>query len=133
MDEVETCTLWKGTKPPPSHKHDGESNGHAGCCKVDHSISPAPETPSLPLTGQKLESSLSRLPKESIYRVKGFLTLLEEGREVFYILNWAFGRFDLIPTYHGSQPDLRLTVMGERGEVKRWARRLATDLEAHLD
>jgi len=133
MDEVETCTLWKGTKPPPRHKHDGELNGHAVCCKIDHSTPPSSDTPSLPQTRQQLEYSLSELPKEYIYRVKGFLTLLEEGAEVSYILNWAFGRFDLIATSNGSKTDLRLTIMGERGEVRRWARRLAMDLAAHLD
>ncbi|KIO21156.1 hypothetical protein M407DRAFT_29214 [Tulasnella calospora MUT 4182] len=61
------------------------------------------------LTKAKLEAALSALPKESVYRVKGFVRLVDEPaavrgefgsagedeREAF-IVNWAFGRCDLV-------------------------------------
>jgi G3E family GTPase len=131
MDEVETCTLWRGTKP--THNHNGFTNGDTSCCTLDHSVSQLVEASSSTLTRQNLEVSLSALPKESIYRVKGFISLLKDEKPVSFILNWAFGRFDLIPVPNENPSDLRLTVMGERGEVKRWAKQLAANLEAHLD
>lgn len=51
-----------------------------------------------------------------------------------HILNYAFGRHELTPMSHlDDNPDfrgvgVRLTVMGERGEVTRRARRLAEAL-----
>lgn len=69
--------------------------------------------------------------------VKGIVRLSTPGTTLPYlthILNYAFGRHELTP-----MPDLddkpefagvsiRLTVMGERGEVARRARRLAEAL-----
>ena len=62
--------------------------------------------------------------------MKGFVRL-ESG---YHILNWAFGRHELIPLR--SHPErtgsVKLTVMGERGEVKRAARKLATAIGANI-
>lgn len=63
--------------------------------------------------------------------MKGFVTT-EKGH---FILNWAFGRFDLIPldeSHVTSSEAVKLTVMGERGEVKRSARKLAEALHASI-
>jgi hypothetical protein len=49
------------------------------------------------------------------------------------ILNWAFGRFDLVQYQPTLEGEIRLTVMGERGEVKKWARKLADSLSATVD
>ncbi|KAF8339703.1 uncharacterized protein EI90DRAFT_3279280 [Cantharellus anzutake] len=74
------------------------------------------------ITLNPVEQALSVLPKDVIYRVKGFISLADEGR---VILNWAFGRFDLVP-YEGAG----LTMMGERGEVKnKWEKRFVEALE----
>ncbi|KAI8330609.1 CobW/HypB/UreG, nucleotide-binding domain-containing protein [Chlamydoabsidia padenii] len=66
-------------------------------------------------TRDELEQWLTTLPKDDIYRVKGFVRL--DGS--LYILNHAFGRFTLTPvanadTLDSSQGiDIKLTVMGQ--------------------
>ncbi|KZW02856.1 cobW-domain-containing protein [Exidia glandulosa HHB12029] len=85
------------------------------------------------LTRSTLESVLKPLPKDSVYRVKGFIRL-PDG---IHILNWAFGRFDLTPALStpGVLPDdsdVRLTIMGHPGEVKRYATRFANALGAQV-
>lgn len=78
----------------------------------------------------RLTNALASLSKETIYRVKGFLKT-EKG---LHILNWAFGRYDLTPfdSLEGDIDVVKLTIMGERGEVKRAGRRLAEGLGAIL-
>ena len=41
-----------------------------------------------------LAAALGALPKESVYRVKGFVRLADGPR--LRILNWAFGRSELV-------------------------------------
>ena len=87
-----------------------------------------------------------------MYRVKGFIRFTpapttgadsdSEGdarRQQWWILNWAFGRWDLVrastsPFAAAEDGDerevVRLTVMGERGEVRRSAKKLAAVLGA---
>lgn len=136
----------------------------------------APPLPPL-LDQPTLSAALQRLPKESVYRVKGFICLIHsptgtgtsarspitdtdtlagtgtgtgtaaaadsEGKTrqaQWWILNWAFGRWELVPvpTSPFAEDDegeerrgvVRLTVMGERGEVRRNAKRLAEALGA---
>ncbi|KNZ72125.1 COBW domain-containing protein C15D4.05 [Termitomyces sp. J132] len=76
-------------------------------------------------------NALGLLAKETVWRVKGFVKLKEEGVQ---ILNWAFGRYDLIPLIREgeAQATIRLTVMGERGEVKRVIRKFSAALNADL-
>jgi hypothetical protein len=87
------------------------------------------------LKRKTLIDALDLLPKESVYRVKGFVHLQNEDSEAeeskSFILNWAFGRFDLIPITSQSKL-LRLTIMGERGEVGRWVLKLAEKLDARF-
>ena len=95
------------------------------------------------LTREKLEEALATLPKESIYRVKGFITFARtpQSPTETFILNWAFSRFELTP-FNDPPPNpgaaldgstIRLTMMGERGEVKaKWARKLAETLDADV-
>lgn len=66
-----------------------------------------------------------------------FPSVSGEGYES-HVLNWAFGKYELtrMPVLDAS-PDLdgvsvRLTVMGERGEVTRPARMLAEGLGAEV-
>ncbi|KDQ15807.1 hypothetical protein BOTBODRAFT_107848 [Botryobasidium botryosum FD-172 SS1] len=106
-NEVETATVFRGFPGPLDHIHD------QNC------------------------AALASLSAESIYRVKGFITFADD-KEV--ILNWAFGRFELVPVSDSKglrqenakrgTASARLTVMGERGEVKKWAVRLASALGA---
>jgi hypothetical protein len=83
----------------------------------------------------------SLLPSPQIYRadevVKGIVRLSAPTSSppyTTYILNYAFGRHELTPVpgldkkeeFNGVS--IRLTVMGERGEVVRRSKRLAESL-----
>jgi len=162
-DEVETVTLLRGgpALPAPAHGHGHHDKAHA----CDHPPlshpHPHPEesttahsAPLPPLDEPALSSALRQLPKESVYRVKGFIHFTptptagagadsdHEGdarRQQWWILNWAFGRWDLVrastsPFAAAEDGDerevVRLTVMGERGEVRRSAKKLAAALGA---
>ncbi|KAI0073680.1 cobW-domain-containing protein [Panus rudis PR-1116 ss-1] len=140
-DEVETATIYRGAVPfqkkmPHTHDHD---HGSKECnCDPTSASSSSPQdgtsntsnvSTSPILAESTLHDALSGLSKETVWRVKGFVTT-EKGR---HILNWAFGRFDLTP-YEGSEEEavIKLTVMGESGEVKAAARRLAEKLGADV-
>lgn len=64
--------------------------------------------------------------------MKGFVRT-EKG---LMILNWAFGRYELTKAPSadvlGADEVVKLTAMGERGEVKRAARKLAEALGAGI-
>ncbi|KZO96714.1 cobW-domain-containing protein [Calocera viscosa TUFC12733] len=123
-DEVETATVWRGGSDP--HSHGAAHHHHEHAAINGHKPLPGP------LTEESLSAALSGLPKEEIFRVKGFVRL-PTGMS---ILNWAFGRFEITPVQEESEDlksvDIRLTVMGARGEVKRRARKLAETLGANL-
>ena len=84
---------------------------------------------------ERLIEALHSLPRECVWRAKGFIRL-RDGRWV--IVNWAFGRYDLHhlhfidgegpPPIMGNGAVVRLTIMGERGEVEGSAKRLAEAL-----
>lgn len=69
------------------------------------------------LTREAFEGWLKTLPKDDIYRVKGFVRLDNEG--ILYILNHAFGRFTLTPVEHpetltqSKDIDIKITIMGQ--------------------
>lgn len=120
---------------------------------------------SLRLTREVLEQALTKLPKDVVYRVKGYVPLIrssepssleqtpasisssvreDDGVETV-ILNWAFGRFETTPYVPDPlQSDnitqvstagsgLKLTIMGERGEIRRkWAGRLADSISGRV-
>lgn len=129
-DEVETLTIYKGAgSTPHSHTHDESTHRGDG----HHSdIAKTPITSAEPLNEEVLKDALSKVSKESVWRVKGFVRT-EKGVQ---ILNWAFGRYELtgVEQLEGfSDLDVvKLTVMGERGEVKRAGRRLAEALGGSL-
>lgn len=140
-DEVETATVWRGTKPSTTtHDHDHQHSGESCTCSssADARSHQSPEilsqgASSQPVDEAVLKDALAGLSKETIYRVKGFVRL-DSG---FKILNWAFGRYDM-HVWEGGSVDgqegviIKLTVMGERGEVKRAARKFAEKLGAEL-
>ncbi|KAL7421424.1 hypothetical protein Q5752_004310 [Cryptotrichosporon argae] len=138
-DEVETRRVWKGGKGKgkASEAHNGHVHddkcGHAAETDTDEGEAGEIE----PIGREHLEAELAKLNFE-IYRVKGIVRLATPAGHATHILNWAFGRHDLTPypDLDGS-PELagvafRLTVMGERGEVARRARRLAEGLEGEV-
>jgi len=128
-DEVETATITKGSSQDHHTHHDHEYCDHA------HSHSEKSSDDPEPLQHEDLKKALDVLPKESVWRVKGFVRFSDDPQQ--YILNWAFGRYDLTP-YSGDATDidssgrLRLTIMGARGEMRPQARKLANTLGATL-
>jgi len=135
-EEVEVLTIQRGDHsasnficgdPNCDHAHlpvleqDGTTPGRA--------MNDNRKTPEL--TRELLDSSLSALPKDSVWRVKGFIRLCDDLHQTHpqtSIINWAFGRVDIVPlqvvdgvSRVSRNFDLRLTVMGERGEVRKHA------------
>ncbi|KIJ51329.1 hypothetical protein M422DRAFT_26747 [Sphaerobolus stellatus SS14] len=122
-DEVETATISRGPSIPHSH-HDCNHHTHN---HAEDDVVTLGES----LTRADLEKALTDLSKESIWRVKGFVRFSDD--EQLYILNWAFGRYDLT-SYPGDVPGVekpgrvKFTIMGARGEMKPQARKLASAL-----
>ncbi|KAK2463466.1 hypothetical protein APHAL10511_004552 [Amanita phalloides] len=112
-DEVETIAMYRGQSTPDN------PTWHPG------------------LTKAMVEKALEFLPKEVVWRVKGFLRLEAETQTTnVYILNWAFGRYDIVPLNTGDLDHditIKLTVMGERGEVKKASRQFAEELGVSLE
>ena len=108
-DEVQTLRLRRG-----GHLHD------TSCSCGDHQSHGTRES-AKSVSGKvdrgSLDEALPKLSKESVWRVKGFVRLDDEE----FILNWAFGRYDLTRTSEmgDSERIIDLTAMGERGEVRR--------------
>lgn len=157
-DEVETRTVWTGKPPRSAKGKGKAVTGHVhedgkecGDCKTDTNPNTEAEhhddkeveqnqdaeavDPVVPIGRETLEQQLSKLSFE-IYRVKGLVRLLhpnEQGWTTF-ILNYAFGRHELHRAEELDGDDemrgvgLRLTIMGERGEVGRRAKRFAESL-----
>ncbi|KAG6909999.1 hypothetical protein DXG01_013999 [Tephrocybe rancida] len=131
-NEVETITLYRG--PFERHPRHNHTHGHPND-DCHHCVETAPEKrlaiADRDVARADLVSALGLLSKESIWRVKGFVRLEAEG---VHILNWAFGRFDLtlLAKQEEGKETIRLTVMGERGEVKRAIRKLSTALDVEV-
>ncbi|KAI0366323.1 cobW-domain-containing protein [Pilatotrama ljubarskyi] len=124
-DEVETVTLYKGYNLARTEHH-----GHAHHAPDAHTEA-VEDGDASPVSEKDLTEALSSLSKETVWRVKGFVRL-ERG---LHILNWAFGRYELIPFDDAAgehKGSIKLTVMGERGEVKRATRRLAQSIRAQV-
>lgn len=127
-DEVQTVTLSRGsgTSRVAGHVcHDSTCNDshllNAAVCEGEGASA---------IDEGLLRDALEAVSKETVWRIKGFVRL-ESG---VYILNWAFGRYELTPCGKDEEPvkgyAVRLTVMGERGEVKRSIRRFSSILGA---
>ncbi|KAJ7903674.1 CobW/HypB/UreG, nucleotide-binding domain-containing protein [Mycena olivaceomarginata] len=112
---VETVSLYAGYGQREKHQH----NDHCHCLPGSHTPAAIDqEERSDGLDEEVLTIALGALSKESIWRVKGLVRLRGKG---MHILNWAFGRFELTALGDDSQEQgtVKLTVMGERGEVRR--------------
>ncbi|KAK7454601.1 hypothetical protein VKT23_011353 [Stygiomarasmius scandens] len=77
-------------------------------------------------------TTLDSLKRESVWRVKGFLKLKDGELSSMFILNWAFGRYDLTEAndLEGHERSIELTAMGERGEVRRGVAGFCRQLDA---
>ncbi|KAH7928276.1 cobW-domain-containing protein [Leucogyrophana mollusca] len=128
-DEVETITIYKGSDRGHRHVH---ADGHAHHSH-SHECNGAIEEqqPQAGIEEGELRRALTAQSKDSVWRVKGFVRLLDG----VYILNWAFGRFDLTRIEGDDQlrgATIRWTVMGEPDEVKRAVRKLCATLSAEV-
>ena len=124
--EVQTFTILKGAEGP-THHHcgSGEECGGEGHSHLEAEPNGLGDAGGLERS--LLLGALGSLSKESIWRVKGFVRLLPESQ--VYILNWAFGRYELeLCDAQNSHPEIQLTVMGQRGEMKRLVHRFAEKL-----
>jgi len=112
-DEVQTVTLWRGASKP-IHSHSCRDHAQDPC-----HVHATPEPRVVELSEALLRYSLDTVSKESVWRIKGFVRLANPPKTV--IVNWAFGRVELTPFEDAdlSGPEVRLTIMGESGEVKR--------------
>ncbi|KAI9440117.1 cobW-domain-containing protein [Lactarius indigo] len=141
-DEVETVTLLRDAPALATHVHTDACN-HTHPHPQNPTAIPRDADAPLPrLDEPALSAALGQLSKESVYRVKGFIRFstarprAAEGEEGQQILNWAFGRWELVRVPDSSLEEngefVRLTVMGERGEVRRYAKKLAEALGAEV-
>jgi len=124
--EVQTFTILRGAGGPVHHHcgSDGECSG-GGHSHLEVESNGVDDTKGLEQS--LILDALGSLPKENIWRVKGFVRLLPKNQA--HILNWAFGRYELdVCDAQNAFPLIQLTVMGRRGEMKRSAHRLAEKL-----
>ncbi|KAJ6544819.1 cobW-domain-containing protein [Mycena vulgaris] len=122
-DEVGTISLYVGYVPPAEHHN---HHHHS----ASHTAGPADAADSI--DEEVLTEALNALSKESIWRVKGFVRLTGKG---MHILNWAFGRFELTALGDDTAETgtVKLTVMGERREVRRAIGRFRATLNARVE
>ena len=121
-EEVETVTILRSASVSSAHTDKCSHDSH------DHTETLLSGERTL-LTEELLVNALQKLPKESVWRVKGFVTF---STHESYILNWAFGRYDLKKWDRVADAEVKLTVMGERGDVRRQARKFALDIGATM-
>ncbi|WVQ80101.1 hypothetical protein IAT38_002202 [Cryptococcus sp. DSM 104549] len=138
-DEVEVKGVRKGGKGKGKHVHK-----EGGCEECSHEVEGDEEEGSgsvEPVERNVLDRELSKLSFE-IYRVKGIVRLSTPDTPKGYtthILNFAFGRYELtpIPSLDDDETlkgvSLKLTVMGERGEVPKRARKFAEGMGAVVE
>jgi hypothetical protein len=119
--EVQTFTILKGAEGPV-HRNCGSEECGEGHSHSEVQLNGVDDTKGLERS--MLLDALGSLSKESVWRVKGFVRLLPENQ--VYILNWAFGRHELHPCEtQNAFAVIQLTVMGQRGEMKRLVHRFA--------
>ncbi|BEI90348.1 uncharacterized protein CcaverHIS019_0304180 [Cutaneotrichosporon cavernicola] len=132
IDEVQTKSVWRGGRRP-GHSH--KKGEECGSCKDGEEMVEEVQ----PLPREELEAQLKKFAYiPEIYRIKGIVRFPSAGGYESHVLNWAFRKYELTPMPAlDDSPDLvgvsvRLTVMGERGEVARPARMLAEGLGAQV-
>ncbi|KXN85855.1 COBW domain-containing protein C15D4.05 [Leucoagaricus sp. SymC.cos] len=141
-DEVETATLYSGgSLENHSHNHSGSDCPHCKNHDIQEQQGKENSGAAEGLDREILTKALQALSRENTWRVKGFLRLNDKDSSApcVHILNWAFGRYELRAVRAESANEylkeaemIRLTVMGERGEVKKVARRLAGNIGANV-
>ncbi|KAH7884595.1 CobW/HypB/UreG, nucleotide-binding domain-containing protein [Phlebopus sp. FC_14] len=132
-DEVQTVTIYKASREvihEHAHRH-GDVKCTCGANGNDRQFVTQDGTAGGSIDEALLRTSLESVSKEYVWRIKGFV-LLETGS---FILNWAFGRYELTAVESSELMagfTVRLTAMGERGEVKRVVRKFCSSLRAEM-
>ncbi|WVO14925.1 hypothetical protein L204_102565 [Cryptococcus depauperatus] len=134
-EEIETRTVYRG--PPLRRAHGHQYNKSCADCEDKEVI----QTGNIEaIEREVLERELEKLSFE-IYRVKGFVRLSSSTSLGYntHILNYAFSRYTLTPAPSLDEDDhlrgvgMRLTVMGERGEIARRGKRFAEAIGAQIE
>lgn len=122
VDEVQTLTLYRGSTLDGLKTHD-HHDGHVHEYTQEHHSSSESQALEASIPKGSLVKCLTTIGKESVWRLKGFIRIREEvDVEQVYILNWAFGRYELTRSNVSALErscSAKFTVMGERGEVRR--------------
>lgn len=88
-----------------------------------------------PMTICEFKAFLETLPKEDIYRLKGFVRLQDGDDQRLYIVNHSFGRFTLTAVTanttmeKASQYVLKITVMGQ--DLRMYIEKIRKGLKLH--
>jgi len=129
--EVQTFTILGGGAQGPARHHCGPGEECGGEGHNHLEVEPNEPGGARGLERSLLLDALGSLSKETIWRVKGFVRLLPENQ--VYILNWAFGRYELeFCDPQDASAVIKLTVMGRRGEMKRLVHRFAERLGGNV-
>ena len=129
-DEVETLTVYRGPGRGEKVHYHLEACDCGEKPETFSTTSTACGTPGF-LEEHALRAALESLSKEIVWRVKGFVRV--PGGT--FVVNWAFGRFELTKVGATGLEDgeiMKLTVMGERGEVRRAAKAFSVRVGAEL-
>lgn len=132
--------------PTEPHKHhDDHDHNHQREVEVlSVTLSAAREDIPQELNLEKLEKLLVSAPRDEIYRIKALFRAshppgnINDSTEAsmaqgsafnYYILNWAFGRWNFTPLNMPTEANdaravLRMTIILARGEAERWKLRI---------
>lgn len=132
--------------PTEPHKHhDDHDHNHQSEVEVlSVTLSAAQDDMPQEVNIEKLEKLLVSAPRDEIYRIKALfrashlpinmngsteISLAQDSAFSYYILNWAFGRWNFTPLNMPIQQNdtttvLRMTIILARGEAERWKLRI---------
>lgn len=132
--------------PAKTYKHhDDHDHSHQSEVEVlSVTLSASQEHMPQEVNLEKLEKLLVSAPRDEIYRIKALFRAshppgnMNDSNEVsiapdsafnYYILNWAFGRWNFTPLNMPTQENdrgmvLRMTIVLARGEAERWKFRI---------
>jgi G3E family GTPase len=103
-----------GGAPAAHHAHGKHHENEVDLIQVCETLDTAK-----PLAFDQFEAFLKTLPKEDIYRLKGFVRLQEGDEQRLHIINHSFGRYTFTAVTaaetleKASQYVIKITVMGQ--------------------
>ena len=136
-----------------SHDHDHASDHQSEVEVLNVTLQPSSSNKG-GVDLKSLASFLDAAPKDEIYRIKAILVALSspmnsdgvkansdhpEGEFVWYILNWAFGRWNYTSKSSSMTSDdskkssLAMTIITARYESEKWSKKIMTSEYVKLD